>query len=223
MRRFRFAYLLVALVLVAFARPFLTEPAPGITLIDLLLFITLISGAYAVIEHKHLFALVAAFGLTSAATQITHTLSPSPTAASFYLGATLLFYVSVTGSAVRSLFGIHAEVTHDTICQAVSVYLLLGMIGAMAYALLELIAPGSFRFLEMTAEDQVRFDRFLGFSFTTLTTLGYGNVAPATPRADALTTLQAVCGQFYLAIVIARLVAIQIGQNARLSEMRREN
>ena len=54
------------------------------------------------------------------------------------------------------------------------------------------------------------FWRFLGFSFATLTTLGYGNVAPATRQGDAIATAEAVVGQMYVAIVIARIVALQI-------------
>ncbi|MEM7622882.1 MAG: ion channel [Planctomycetota bacterium] len=101
------------------------------------------------------------------------------------------------------------------LCQAVSVYLLIGLIGASSYALLEFAAPGSFRFGDTgesrdTGDD--RFERFLDYSFTTLTTLSYGNIAPASPRADALASLQAVVGQVYLAVVIARLVAIEVSQ-----------
>lgn len=57
------------------------------------------------------------------------------------------------------------------------------------------------------ADDPTDLARFVGFSFTTLTTLGYGNIAPATRQADSLTTLQAVIGQLHPAIVLARLVA----------------
>jgi len=107
------------------------------------------------------------------------------------------------------------RITRDTLYQAVSVYLLLGLVGAMAYALLEVVNPGSFHFGDNTIASDARLDRFLGFSFTTLTTLGYGNISPATPKADALATFQAVAGQIYIAVVIARLVAIEIGQRSR--------
>jgi len=215
MRRFRFAYLLVSLVFVAFARPFIGEQILGLAVIDVLLFITLIAGAYAVIERKSLFFIVAGLGLISAGAQIVFVVSGSYSAVGIFLTATLLFYGSVTCASMLTLFGHQARVTRDTLFQAISVYLLMGMIGALAYALLELASPGSFKFTQDLAGIDARFERFLGFSFTTLTTLGYGNIAPATPRADAMTTLQAVCGQIYLAIVIARLVSIQVGQNAK--------
>lgn len=214
MREFRFAYLLASLVFVAFVRPFLGDRILGLALVDILLFITLLAGAYAVIEQRATLYAVATLGLISAGAQITFGLSKSPAATGVFLTATLLFYSSVTWASLRTLFRHHARVTRDTLCQAMSVYLLIGMIGAMSYALLELASPNSFRFAQDLVGTDARFDRFLGFSFTTLTTLGYGNIAPASPRADAIATLQAVFGQIYLAIVIARLVSIQVGQHA---------
>jgi voltage-gated potassium channel Kch len=61
------------------------------------------------------------------------------------------------------------------------------------------------------------FERFIGFSFVTLTTLGYGNVVPLTPRGEAVATAEAVAGQLYIAVLLARFVAIDIA--ARSVEM----
>jgi len=216
MKRFRFAYLLASLALVVFLRPFLTERVLGLAIVDLLLLITLLAGAFATIGQRHLLIPVALLGLASAAAQSASHLTGAPAATVAFLIAGLLFYGSVAWALLAALFARQQRVTGDTLCQAMAAYLLLGMIGAMAYALLELAAPGSFRFPAAGegAGATGRFDRFLGFSFTTLTTLGYGNIAPASPRADALTTLQAFTGQIYLAVVIARLVAIEVGQRA---------
>ncbi len=73
---------------------------------------------------------------------------------------------------------------------------------------MEILHPGSFVFSTGTLEAGFFFWRFLGFSFITLTTLGYGNVSPASEQGDALAGLEAVIGQFYVAVVIARLVAL---------------
>ena len=89
---------------------------------------------------------------------------------------------------------------------------------AFAYALLESLVPGSFTIGGEPTPADARFDRYIGFSFTTLTTLGYGTIVPTNPRADALTSLQAIAGPVYLTIVIARLVAIQVGQQEQASD-----
>jgi hypothetical protein len=54
------------------------------------------------------------------------------------------------------------------------------------------------------------FGTLLYFSLTTLTTTGYGDITPVDPFARSLANLEAVLGQFYLAITIARLVALEI-------------
>ncbi|MEO1585304.1 MAG: potassium channel family protein, partial [Planctomycetota bacterium] len=50
------------------------------------------------------------------------------------------------------------------------------------------------------------------FSFVTLTTLGYGDVSPATPIARSLATLEAVFGQVFLVVLLGRLVSLHIAQ-----------
>lgn len=210
MSRFRYAYLLLSLCLVAFVRPFLSEQVAGVALVDIFLLLTLMAGVYAAVNQKHVFAAVAVLGGASAVLQVAAAVMQSVPLAFAFLVSGLLFYGAVSWAIVRKLFGHHRSVSRDTLYQAVSVYLLLGMLWSLAYALLELASPGSFSFTDNSETTDARFERFLGFSFTTLTTLGYGNVAPATPRADSLATLQAVVGQIYLAVVIARLVAISV-------------
>ncbi len=97
----------------------------------------------------------------------------------------------------------------NTSCGSLSVYLLLGLLWAFAFALLESAVPGSFSGIErgMGFTD---YKRFFGFSFVTLTTLGYGNVVPLTPRADALAVAEAIVGQIYLTVLVARLVALNL-------------
>jgi len=55
----------------------------------------------------------------------------------------------------------------------------------------------------------------LYFSFVTQTTMGYGDITPATPLARSLATLQAIAGQLYLTVLVARLVALQIVHQGR--------
>ena len=69
----------------------------------------------------------------------------------------------------------------------------------------EVITHGSFGGIA-SDPGHVHFHRFVCFSLVTLTTLGYGDIAPATPLAGILATLQAVVGVFYIAILVAALV-----------------
>ena len=52
------------------------------------------------------------------------------------------------------------------------------------------------------------------YSFVTMTTLGYGDIVPVSSAARGLATLQAVVGQLYLAVLVARLVGLYVAESA---------
>jgi hypothetical protein len=104
----------------------------------------------------------------------------------------------------------------NRIVGAVSIYLVLGLIWAFLYSLLETIQPGSFALSRQGIADHAQMNlvsEFIYFSIVTLTTLGYGDIAPLSRPARMFATLEAITGQLYVAIVIARLVGLQITQN----------
>jgi hypothetical protein len=109
------------------------------------------------------------------------------------------------------------RVTMQTLSAALCVYLLIGLTWAYAYAGLAVIHPQSFHFpaepAELFGPDRFalpHFPDFFYYSFVTLTTLGYGDILPISPAARSLSALQAVAGQIYLAVLIARLVGLHI-------------
>ena len=84
------------------------------------------------------------------------------------------------------------------------VYLLLGVVWQDFYVLLDIVVPGSFNSSLLTEKD------FLYFSFITLSTLGYGDITPVIGPARALAYTEALIGQLYLTILVARLVGLYI-------------
>jgi len=95
------------------------------------------------------------------------------------------------------------------------VYLLLGVIWGLTYSMLELAMPGSFD--GFSAWGERGWDsEWLYFSFVTMTTLvGYGDLLPISATARALAYLQAVFGQFYIAVLVAGLVSAYISHRQR--------
>lgn len=91
----------------------------------------------------------------------------------------------------------------DSLCAAIGAYLLIGIAWALSYVVVERLAPGSFGL-----ETEFPWSDALYFSLTTLTTLGYGDITPASPVAGVWATLEAVFGQLYIAVLVARLVAL---------------
>ncbi len=99
--------------------------------------------------------------------------------------------------------------TSHRIQGATAAYLLIAMSFALAYFLLEFANPGSFRFPDGPIRLESQSWRiFYYFSMSTLTTVGYGDITPMQPIARNLTMAEALIGQLYPAILLARLVTL---------------
>jgi voltage-gated potassium channel len=130
----------------------------------------------------------------------------------------LLFVLFVTLSELRSVLK-QREITGETICMAVSVYLLLGFTWAFLYSVLVQLQPESFGGLEIAKPghltEVMHIFPVLGyFSLTTLSTIGFGDITPISLQARYAAVAEGITGQFYLAILVARLVGIQMSQVA---------
>jgi hypothetical protein len=108
------------------------------------------------------------------------------------------------------------DVTFDVVIGGVCTYLLVGTFFAQVYAAFEIVAPGSLleRGGPLSAVGPTDLARghiveVFYYSFATLTTLGYGDVIPATPMTRAVSTVEALIGQIYPAILIAHLVGVR--------------
>jgi voltage-gated potassium channel len=129
--------------------------------------------------------------------------------------ASLLFTTLVI-TAILSQVLTTEYVTIDTVVGAASVYVLIALLWATIYALLEFWWPGSFSFpgfqtaSPTTLVPLMKDTIILYYSFETLTTLGYGDVTPATPPARFFSVAEALVGQLYLAVLVARFVGLQV-------------
>ncbi len=104
-------------------------------------------------------------------------------------------------------------VTTETLYGAVTAYMLLGITWAQGYLLVEMLHPGAFRSAS-AADGRVVPPDLTFLSFITLTSVGYGDIVPVSRHARALAILEAVAGQMYLAVFVARLVGMH-GQHPR--------
>jgi hypothetical protein len=112
----------------------------------------------------------------------------------------------------------------DTIFAAVIAYLLIAIIFAQIYALLMLGEPASFKFPSgpvMDSDSIFRSD-LVYFSLVTIATLGYGDIVPQLGLAKMLAVVEAVLGQFYVAVLVAWLVGTFISQSLREGRQDRE-
>ena len=97
-----------------------------------------------------------------------------------------------------------ADVSIHHVQGAVAAYLLLGLVWAAAYALVAALHPGAFASNVSLQQDR----SFVYFSFVTLTTVGFGDVTPVHSTARSLVVLEALTGQLYPAVLLARIVTL---------------
>jgi hypothetical protein len=132
-------------------------------------------------------------------------------APALYYASTLAIFgfliVAISHALKQVVFG--TEMNVNRLVGAICVFLLLGIIWSFAYSMLELAVPGSFSGLD-PGHDPRSDSSWLYFSFVTLTTLGFGDITPESATARTFAFMQAVVGQFYIAVLVAGLVSAYI-------------
>ena len=108
------------------------------------------------------------------------------------------------------------DVTPDTLYAAACVYLLLGLLWASIYGLIDHVIPGAV-FKGSIAENTMTTNEVVYFSYTTLTTLGYGDITSVTSLGRIASVLEAIIGQLFIAFLVARLVAIYTSKTIKES------
>lgn len=134
------------------------------------------------------------------------------------VAAELCLFVFLVLAIVNDLrqVAVGNDISLNRIIGAICVYLMLGVLWAVAYSVLEYAQPGSFAGLAEPASPVWNPD-WVYYSFVTITTLGYGDILPLTQTARALAFSEAIAGQFYIAVLVAGLVSAYIsaqGNNA---------
>ena len=132
----------------------------------------------------------------------------------------LIFFAYITFQLLRGVLR-QREISAETICMSISVYLLMGLTWGFLFALIYDRHPNAFSFPASTAPLTERTipPTLTYFSFTTLSTIGFGDITPVTMQARYAAVAEGITGQFYLAILVARLVGMHMSQ----SEVRRRD
>ena len=152
-------------------------------------------------------------GATLASVAVGHEWSPIA-AAVLNRGGVMLVFSALTWVIVHSVYA-PGRITFHRIQGAIVVYLSLATIFAAAFTMLWEVVPDAFANVPNLPQGPREIATMLYFSLATLTTTGYGDIVPRDAFARSLANLEAVVGQFYLAITVARLVTMELADRRR--------
>jgi voltage-gated potassium channel len=218
LKRWRFLGLMLALIMLLVVYPVLSGFAWTRLLLDVLLTLVFVGGLLTIIAQRRLRVVALLLAIPTLAGLWTGYVIPGmpreKMGIGFHICAVLFltFVIGVTFQAVHK----EERVTADAINGAFCGYLLAGLAFGHIYCLLEILAPGSFlgngEFAAQVANSDHRHFVLTYFSFVTLTTVGYGDITPASAPSRAWAVVEAIVGQFYIAVLVAELIGKRVAQ-----------
>ena len=218
--RQRFRAMLLALVMALVVSPVLDEFAFTRFTLDILRTLVFVTAFVIIFKEKRhrLLAIALAIPTVLGGWSIAYfDEKPLPAfEACFHLIAAI--FLAFTVAAILRAVYCDADVTSDNIYGAFCGYLLVGVIFGHCYCIAEALAPGSFSMSDEVANQfqnnpRNRYVLFY-FSMITFTTVGYGDITPAAAATRGLAMLEAVAGQFYIAVLVAELIGKRVSQPA---------
>ena len=205
----RFSILLIALALLFLVVPLLpVDHELGRKIFDGSVLIVLVSCLRAVAVSRRYFIFLVALSLINVSIGSTAIISGQETGV--FISIVQLFkivYGLLIFCSIMHYVLDQSPATSDKICGAISAYFLMGFMWSQGFMLFFHLDPAS---INVPAEMLGNKIWSIYFSFTTLTTLGYGDITPQTTATRAYAILEAAVGQIFLAVIIARLVALQL-------------
>jgi hypothetical protein len=216
-----YTYLLLALILFVTVVPFFSQAARLSWIETYLLVLVLVTATMNVSRSRRSLWISAALGIPALLSQL----------ATAHVDAMPVWGAAVVTISTIAFLGylltlVMKDIMHGTrhvgekVIGAIVAYLLIGLVWSLAYGLVELVEPGSFDIPApvFTAVESAPHQRstsiFLYYSFITLTTLGYGDITPVGNAARTLSWIEAVVGQLFIAVTIARLVGIHAAESS---------
>ena len=207
----KYRQLLFVLAITFMVSPFLKAGIGNILSISLLLYaIIVVINSFAL--PRRLLTVYGAIAITAFCLEVISTLNEvTYLNQPFTLISQIIFAIYLAGAAYwigRDIFTA-PNVTLDTVRGGISVYMLIGFVWALLYGIVNTLDANAF---SQPLLQQDSYLRTIHFSFTTLTTLGYGDIVPLSEVAQVLTNLEAIVGQMYSSVLIAILIGSYLAQ-----------
>jgi hypothetical protein len=208
MARFSARQFLLFLVFFFVSAPFVEKLPHGDYIDGTLLTLVLLSGVFAVGSDRKTLLLAAILVAPAVIGRWIHQFWPGRVSHGIFLGFGLVFILFLIAHLLRFILRAR-RVNAEVLCAGISSYLLLGLAWMFAYLLVNELVPDAFSFTTGPDSEHVLtgFNAYY-FSFITLCTVGYGDIVPVSHTARMLATMEAMTGTLFMAVLIARLVAL---------------
>ena len=220
LHRFSAAEFLIAVVLLFVVSPFV-ELIPGGNLIEtVLITLVLVMGVLAVGRRRRTLVVAVILALPAFIGKWVNHFRPDWVPTEVFLVTGLLFVIFVVAHLLGFILRA-PRVNSEVLCAGISAYLLLGLSWSFAYLLVAQLAPDAF-FLNngtTTGHSLHGADAFY-FSLITLSTVGYGDIIPVSNVARMLAAMEAITGSLFVAVLIARLVALYSSERLQSGEQK---
>ena len=204
----RFQLLLACLFALLLLYPAAESLEDGDLFLHAVASMVLIAGVYAVAGRTRVFACAGVLAFLAIVGDAAVLMGAGRGVRLASLASEAAFQLLIDAAVLRAVITAR-RVDADTLSGGLCAYLLTGMAFASIYSIVETLAPGSCAFPDPgVVAGGPRWTDFVFFSFTTLTTLGYGDIRPVSDLARSLTSTESILGVFYMAILVSRLVSL---------------
>ncbi|HXV79080.1 MAG TPA: ion channel [Candidatus Binatia bacterium] len=205
--RGRFTYLLAFMFVSILMFPFLVESTYGPPVMQVLYAFMFISALHAVKEIPWVFRMGILLFVVALVSHWWMIMALSPISVVTATFCAIVFFFFIALSLLFHVFG-HEWVTGDTIAGAICVFLLIGIIWMLAYQAIHFFDPKAFNNVTAKGFSPAAIVDLAYFSFVTLTTVGYGDITPISRPVRMFVVTEAILGQIYLTVLVARLVGL---------------
>jgi hypothetical protein len=204
---------LIALVLMFVAAPFLEMFKDGDLVATILFTLVLLSAVLAIGGRRRTLVLAIVLVIPAIACKWINHSRPDLIFSEISICAGLLFVLFIVFHLMR--FMLRApHVDSEILCAGIATYLMLGLLWALIYMLVDRLIPNSFIFNGGGDSGRpMRGFSSIYFSLVTLSTVGFGDMVPASGVARMFAMAEATVGLFYVTILISRLVALYSSKN----------
>jgi len=208
-----YIYMLIGLLMLILIGPSLSQKFEAVAqiIIQLMYVSVMLIGVWSIITERFWFRIGLGLAIVALILSVINFFMASKFIFVIGLAVSFLFLILSIYLAIRHIL-FSGKITSNKIIGSLCIYFLIGIIWGLIYIFIAIFFTEPFNGLAQASE-YAQMSDYIYFSFVTLTTVGYGDISPALPIARSFAYLEAICGQFYLAILVASLVGAYLTEH----------